>query len=343
MKEILESSDFYILIVFKVVCFFAVLSNLFVIKVIRKNPFLKSNTFTFLSNQAYSDALYGLSHILSLIFCTDSFAKSFLSLQVSCEVNFLLGIAFLVLSTYFILLTSFDRYYKLYYPHNAPLNAQLWSAITWIAIIVIISPIIVGMQITTYFPGDALYGCITAFASLAKLQFFKDEYKFIVLSALINWIPLILTLYFYVKVIIKIKAIKKVGIQSQAKEKKDDERKNKTIRMLIVMTVVFYVIWLPFLLHTFVRLFNPNLTMRCGGKLKNNDMIGIKFAFITTVSSALINPMILIYYNSHFSGDAKKLCNRVLGIQVFKKDPISTVENSKTSNATRTSNLVTAV
>lgn len=317
MSNTYQTVDYVIAIASQLLAFLAIVSNVFVLYVIYKKPKLRTNTFIFLANQAVSDGMYGLWQHLQLLTCNHSWAKSSRTVLFGCEISVTMALGSIVLSMNFILVIAFERYYKLYYPHAKKYNPVAVSATVWLFSLFTTFLHMPNEQLTTYFGEKNFFGCITMFQEIGDYSFFSHRYKFYVSTVIVVYVPVVLSTFLYTKVILKVRQSSVLKVKLNRTQSKSSQqaiaKKSATIKMLIAMMVVFYLMSLPILINCLVSLFNAR-TRTCHAEMMTSP--AIRIWLMATLLAALTNPIILCYFNKTFKLELISLMRKVFCIKV---------------------------
>ena len=152
-------------------------------------------------------------------------------------------------------------------------------------------------------------------------------------------IPLSLTAYFYSMVVKTVWKRQNIGNTSEGKKKSFDKNKWKTIKMLMVVTVLFAIAWFPTHLMHFLKFFTNVIPITKG---KCNASTFYMLCYWLGISSCVFNPFIYCYFNKDFREEAIRYWNRLM--PWFKIDrQIKTEENSNATTTSSTGNATTNV
>jgi len=124
-------------------------------------------------------------------------------------------------------------------------------------------------------------------------------------------IPLIITAFFYFKVIKKIRERKIIGNTNITdKARKLRKNKRKTVEMLLAIVIWYFLITTPYYSFIFVEVFVQNLDTSSVCKDEKPFPIH-KFIILGLfyLGSLCINPFIICWYNPDFKGEVTRLLN----------------------------------
>lgn len=136
------------------------ISNYLVIKAIRDNSNLRSNTYALIANQSLAQLIYCFGLILPNLTCIDKCMKSSLICTISCELTYVIQVAGIECCMWCVSAIAFERFYKLYFPLNADLSKSKQIALIWFLSFVVSIGIGSGKELTTHFAENRFYGCL---------------------------------------------------------------------------------------------------------------------------------------------------------------------------------------
>lgn len=316
----------------------AIAANLFVIYVIVKKKALHTTTYFYLANQALSDAIYGLCQPLVVVTCAEHLVESNKFFLYSCQLSSCIFLSSILMSSYFIMLVAIDRYQKLYHPTSSNwMNAKHYAIGTWSFVFLVTYLSMTYVDLTTYFSKDSFFGCVSAkiFRDDLNLDFvFNNQKFFLWMPAIVCLVPVVITALLYNQVVIKLNSRKLFRNQSQHGQDFAEKRSFRTVKMLMVMMMLYYSIMSPFLLIHIQRIMYPD-KITCAGDLIQAP--GVRIALATTLLSALANPVVLFCYNKHFSDEALLLIdNRFIGFRInLRRKKSKNIQMTETSTTAR--------
>lgn len=334
MSYSLNGGDYAYLICRIALAIVGTLANVFLVYVIRKRRELNSNTFKFICHQAISDAIYMFLVVFESLSCNHHFAKVSRYTLIICECNFTLQILMLQISYIFILYVALDRFYKLYWPVSKNVNGTLVAYLTWLVMGLFAFIQMPTLRVIQFFGNDSLFYCFTPFVEIKEHALFKNYFAMAIMRGIIVWSCFLLPTVLYILVVIKIYMIKSIGNRTEVKAKESEDRKKKTIIMLVIMMVVFNLCNLPNFLHLIDEVRHPVKPI-CPNVPFNINTPFLIFLFTSQLSS-MTNAFILCWFNDIFSRELKalvrKICRKPLSENVAADNStLSTLPYSATS------------
>ena len=147
-------------------------------------------------------------------------------------------------------------------------------------------------------------------------------------------IPLSLIAFFYAMVVRAVWQRQRIGNASNDKKKSFDENKKRMIKMLIVVTALFGLAWLPTHVMHYLKFFTKWIPVQKG---TCNATTFYMLCYWLGISTCFFNPFIYCYFNNDFKGEAIRYWNKILPCLVIPNKDIKSEETSAT-NATSSSN-----
>ena len=153
-------------------------------------------------------------------------------------------------------------------------------------------------------------------------------------------IPLLLTTYFYGMVVQTVWKRQNIGTASEDKKKALDKNKKRTIKMLIVVTVLFAIAWFPTHLMHFLKFYTNVIPVSQG---KCNASTFYMLCYWLGISSCSYNPFIYCYFNNDFKREAIGYWNRFLPCLTINIEIKSEEDSAAATTSSSTGNAVTSV
>ena len=303
-SESYSITEWIVMIVFVAVFVVAIFLNSLILHILRRKQ-MKTTTFKFIANQTVSEILYCVISLTTNWFCWASLVQSSSLFSVLCVLLNTMRDSTLVVSTFSMTVIAYERYRKLYQPLSSELNTKLWIAIIWILSISLSMMGSVNKSNLLVFGKKDLFSCKVIF-KIDSLSFFTHGYSIFIVITICNIIPLIITAYFYYKVIRNIRQRKLIGrTVAETRDVQLKKNKRKTTEMLIALTALYFIVSLPiYCILLFKILFR---SMEFYNRCTENFKIPIEayvFFGLFFLGIILINPFIILYYNSDFKNEA---------------------------------------
>ena len=318
--------DWFVFVLTNLFALLAIVGNGFVCYVIYKRK-RSSTTFLLIGSQAFSDCLYGILRALSFLVCSTWFANLSRGALALCEWDITLFLSCFAVSSLSMTAIAIDRFMRLYMPHRQkPTRTQTFLVVLAIWIIAVTSCFLgmVGIKTRQYFGSDHFVTCFIGFQELANYAFFDKAHGYWTFTVLIFYFPMIATGILYAFIIYKVKKIRPFGVTNEDRLKRSQMQRERTIKMLITIVVVYYFLASPITYITQAVVIRTGKHITCGkGNVFSLPFVAINMILISTV----INPVILCWFNETFSMEIKRL----LGMSVNDSDADGTLTtNSNT-------------
>lgn len=296
-----------------ITCFLGMFGNFFLLYTIVKKRDQRTQSYIFLSNQAFSDGLHGIALLLEMFLtCTDWFVRSFG--LMSCQLSTATKITSYKISGYLVALIALERFLKVYFPlrkglRPLPILICLWIYIQFSGVILLI-----GNRTTIYFTESHLLDCAIAFKSWKGLQatFYSKMFAVVVY----NFIPFLFPGLLYLLIVIKV----------LRRKNRNQSAKSQTTKLCFAITLSFYVFNLPVNYLEFALDSKQQSMCRADGEHE----IRLRILPILAHLSQTINPIILYFFNESFKKDVNELFSCIFSC--FKKSAIS-AESNQIANA----------
>lgn len=180
--------------------------------------------------------------------------------------------------------------------YRTPLVSRIVSAIAWTASVIIMSPIIIFSNATTY--GERTSCQIVWPANHEQISsFYFTIYSFVLGFAL----PLCFIMTFYFLVIRKLRRVSKKTQSAHSKNKKKSHR--KVTKLVLTVITVYILCWLPYWVSQ-VALISTE-PKACGTRLEITLFLLV--GCLGYVNSA-INPILYAYLSDNFKKSFMKAC-----------------------------------
>ena len=321
-------SEWVIQIVFSVIFVVAMLLNVLILHILRQKQ-MKTTTFKLIANQTVSEILYCVLNLTINWFCWASLVQSSAVFAGLCVILHTTRDSTLVVSILSMALIAYERYRKLYQPFSSELKTKLWIAVIWIFSIGMTTIVSINRISLLVFGKKTLFSCKIIFK--IDSLFFNRGYHILIAFTLCDLIPLIMTAFFYYKVIKNIRQRKLVG-RTVAEERDVQLRKNKrkTTQMLIALTVWNFIVSVPIYGIVVIKIlfFSNDFENRCTNDYKITTASYI-FARLFFLGSIMINPFIIFYYNSDFKFEAY----RILKLKKFANSGDNELQTVETASS----------
>lgn len=183
-----------------------------------------------------------------------------------------------------------------------------------------------------WFLFQGLIGCRVLFETSTTYELRRMRVVLVMLTQYV--IPLAVTGYLYGMVMYTIWKREKVGTVSTNKKESLDETKKRTIKMLIIVVVLFSLAWFPTHLMHFLKFYTNIIPVHLT-KYKCNASTFYMLCYWLGISSCAYNPFIYCYFNADFKFEAIRYWNAIFPcFKIEKKLNPKKQENNSDSNPT---------
>ncbi len=149
-------------------------------------------------------------------------------------------------------------------------------------------------------------------------------------------IPLGLTGYLYGMVVYTIGKRERIGTVSDAKKQSFNKTKRRTVKMLIIVTVLFGLAWFPTHLMHYLK-FYTNVIPILKGQSQCYATTFYMLCYWLGISSCSYNAFIYCYFNNDFKSEAIRYWNYIIPCYKFDSKAKDSQEESSGTNATSSS------
>lgn len=298
-ETIFEST--FKLLAYSVAFLIAIFANILIIKIVFRKSTFRTTTNFFIANMAVSDVALALLCMPSTMYtiATKNFAQSAFrgvaGVLVCKLMSFLQGL-FIGVSILTVLVLAVDRFLAIVYPFQKIIckrRAKLLILALYVVAAIFNAPLLYAM---TYFELNDVHYCIENWEPYFDNLTAPRTYT-IVLFIFLYACPLLMVVFFYGAVIRELWRGKLHHNSTVA------FRENKSVlKMVLTVTIVFAVCWLPVHVTMFIHMFPPNrYIMECG-----MDQVIIFIGWFMGHLNSAINPLIYFIHAESFRLEAKK-------------------------------------
>ncbi|KAI1298727.1 putative G-protein coupled receptor 83 [Halotydeus destructor] len=303
-----------------------IILNIFVVDVICRRRELKSNTFILLANQAVSDILFATFDSFIFFMCSQVMLKNRFT-QLLCESNYVIVTVGFQTSVWFLAAVAYDRFNALYFPRKGSVNIKPVVITIWVVISILMFSFFIDHQMTAYF-GEVILenDCFQGFPELSDNWFVQSELSNKVPIFVVNFLPAVFVGSLCTAIIMKLKSLRSVGNKTSEQITARQQRKEKVIKMLLFIILVYYVFTAPMTLLFMSALFiRKGKTNGCATKLLTKSVTRMLRVFAFSCRFAGIsNPIILCYYNEIFRSEMKSILSHMFTRKSHRKNSATT-------------------
>ena len=295
-----------LLVAYGILITISVFGNTLVCHVVLRNGRMHTVTNFFITNLAISDLL------LTLINVPFNIARNLLDEwpfgSVMCHLlNFSLMVSVYV-STFTLMGIALDRHQVLLYPLNPRMSKPIGLVVLgfiWSVAICLSLPFGIYNKVQTVdFVLKKARRCTSAFPSPSEKW---EQYLTGVTLILQYVIPLSVIAFTYGRIVRKLWVRSHVGAVTHNQQMSQQKAKRKSIKMLIVVVVVFALCWMPLNVYQILADFHPNV------EVFHYNSTAFFICHWIAISSTCYNPFVYCWLNETFRSEVKsrfKCCLR---------------------------------
>lgn len=316
-----------VLLVYSLMFLLSLNGNIMTVFIVLAKPYMRSVTNCLIANMAIADLL--------MTFCAMPYSAAYTYVKsrwfggimgmITCKIlqfSVALSVAASVLT---LVVIALDRFFAVVYPFKrASVIRKIWvvSTVIWVLSGLSMSPYLYYYKLLLL--QDGYYHCSVSWEPLAN-SWEASRIYFSFLFIALYLIPLLIIAFFYGIVSFKLWIRRIPGNPSAANLRHAELSKRRTIKMLIIIVIVFSLCWLPAHLMHFFIFFDE----------KTYDKIPSlwqQIAFGVSQGNSSINPYLYIALNRNF---------RRAYVDVLRScfSPAKNLVRSRGSNATSNSTL----
>lgn len=316
-----------VLLVYSLMFLLSLNGNIMTVFIVLAKPYMRSVTNCLIANMAIADLLMTFSAMPYSAAYTYVKSRWFGGIMgmITCKIlqfSVALSVAASVLT---LVVIALDRFFAVVYPFKrASVIRKIWvvSTVIWVLSGLSMSPYLYYYKLLLL--QDGYYHCSVSWEPLAN-HWEASRIYFSFLFIALYLIPLLIIAFFYGIVSFKLWIRRIPGNPSAANLRHAELSKRRTIKMLIIIVIVFSLCWLPAHLMHFFIFFDE----------KTYDKIPSlwqQIAFGVSQGNSSINPYLYIALNRNF---------RRAYVDVLRScfSPAKNLVRSRGSNATSNSTL----
>ena len=316
-----------VLLVYSLMFLLSLNGNIMTVFIVFTKPYMRSVTNCLIANMAIADLLMTFSampYSAAYMYVRSRWFGGIMGM-ITCKIlhfSVALSIAASVLT---LVVIALDRFFAVVYPFKrASVIRKIWvvSAIIWVLSGLSMSPYLYYYK--TLLLKDGNYHCSVSWEPLAN-SWEASRIYFSFLFIALYLIPLIIIALFYTIVSFKLWIRRIPGNPSAANVRHAELSKRRTIKMLIVIVIVFSLCWLPAHLMHFFIYFDEETYYKI-------PSLWQQIAFGVSQGNSSINPYLYIALNRNF---------RRAYVDVLRScfNPAKNLVRSRGSNATSNTTL----
>lgn len=316
-----------VLLVYSLMFLLSLNGNIMTVFIVLAKPYMRSVTNCLIANMAIADLLMTFSAMPYSAAYTYVKSRWFGGIMgmITCKIlqfSVALSVAASVLT---LVVIALDRFFAVVYPFKrASVIRKIWvvSTVIWVLSGLSMSPYLYYYKLLLL--QDGYYHCSVSWEPLAN-HWEASRIYFSFLFIALYLIPLLIIAFFYGIVSFKLWIRRIPGNPSAANLRHAELSKRRTIKMLIIIVIVFSLCWLPAHLMHFFIFFDEKTYEKI-------PSLWQQIAFGVSQGNSSINPYLYIALNRNF---------RRAYVDVLRScfSPAKNLVRSRGSNATSNSTL----
>ena len=335
----MSAAAVFAFIVSKGIALIAAVGNVFICYVICRQK-LRSTTFTLIFGQCMSDIFYVIfSAVGPYVVCRESVVFGWSSGRFLCSLRSVLAVSCYAISTLSMMAIAIERFVRFYFPTKEKLTFRQ-------TVLIVMAIYFLGVALS--FVGitginEGVYGstsnatkCLIVFEGIAQDPFFTSNAGFSIFIFGHQFIPMIVTTLIYVLIGRKLLKMKQIGVNNSRQKQLKLEKRMKTIKMLIIIMVTYYVLTCPIRIRATIGAYTNGFRNYCN---RSNPFSAAYLTIAMAITSTAISPFILTYFNTTIKNEFRR-------IFLFRTKPDAN-ENSRSwstgANNSNSNNLTTTV
>ncbi|XP_019339077.1 C-C chemokine receptor type 2 [Alligator mississippiensis] len=284
---------------YSLVLIFGLAGNALVVLILIKFKRLKSMTDIYLLNLAISDLLF----VFSLPFWAYQAAHRWIFGDAMCKIlSWIYSFGFYS-GIFFIILLTIDRYLAIVHAVFALKARTVVYGILASVVVWIVSALVALPGMTFYGTGNNNVGCSLNLPS-DKLKEWK-QFMTLLMNTVGLFIPLIVMIFCYTAII---KTLLKCR----------NEKKNKAVRLIFVIVIVYFLFWTPFNIALLVKTFSGSLD---NAKASTQIDIAIQVTETVAMIHCCINPVIYAFVGEKFRKYLSTYFRKHIAVHLCKQCP----------------------
>lgn len=283
-------------VVYSTMFLLSLTGNSMTIYIVWSKPYLRSVTNCLIANMAAADLVTTFSampYAVSYAFIQTQWFEGILG-TVTCKLLMFLFPLSIAASIISLVIIGLDRFFAVVYPFNRPKvirKISVMSAIVWALSILFTSPYLYAYKMLL--GRDNNYHCVQLWESPITDPKKASRTYFVFILVSLYLVPLLLIAIFYCIVSLKLWARRIPGNPTAANIRHAEASKKRTIKMLVIIVIVFTLCWLPAHIIHLLAKFNERMYSAI-------SPIIVLIAIGISHLNSTINPYLYVALNKNF-------------------------------------------
>ncbi len=302
VSPIWKLRDIFVLALYGLTTIVALFGNSLVCKVVINSRRMRTTVNLLIVNMAISDILCALTIPAQWILCTEHLLDTFSNLYIACAMSKTIQVLSFYLSSLTFCAIAIDRYIVIHNPMKTR-SPRFFITIVWIISLAFVTLTAVSVKIFTYsFDSDLIIRCRVVLKF--DYPFSSDSIRHIRVAGVLltqYTLPVIISVSVYAKIVHTIWN-RNVGDMIDVQRNNLEVIKKRTIKMLIIISLVFAICWFPVNVMHFIDFYIKPLSS--GGC--NSTTLYLMFYWLG-ISSCSYNPFVFWWLNEEFRAGARSV------------------------------------
>ncbi|XP_054163911.1 G-protein coupled receptor 83-like [Oppia nitens] len=326
--------DIFVLSLYALTTIVALFGNCLVCRVVIKSQKMRTTVNLLIVNMAFSDIICAITIPMQWLLCSQQLLNRYDHLYIGCAISKSIQVLSFYVSSLTFTAIAIDRYIVVHYPIKK-IKPKVFIIIVWVISLAFVIFTAVSVKIFTYdFTSDPIITCQVVLRF--DFPFSSDILRHIRIIGVIltqYMLPVLTSMLFYAKIIHTIWK-RNVGDMIDVQKRHLLDIKKRTIKMLIIVVVVFAICWLPVNVIHFVDFYGNRLNASgC-----NSSTLYLIFYWLG-ISSCSYNPFIFWWLNHDFRAGAKSVWKYMTCRFIRNRDRISSTSSTNTLVNRKQSNI----
>ena len=318
--------DTFVLTLYMMTTIVALFGNCLVCRVVMKSAKMRTTINLLIVNMAFSDIICALTIPLQWLLCWEQLLDTYSHLYIGCAIAKSVQVLSFYVSSLTFTAIAIDRYIVVHYPIKK-INPKIFISIVWIISLLFVILTAVSVKIFTYnLTTDPIIKCRVVLRF--QFPFSSDILRHVRIIGVISTqyvFPVIISVLLYAKTVHKI-WMRNVGDMIEVQKNTLDQHKRRTIKMLIIVVVVYAICWLPVNIIYVIDFYGNRLS---AGGCNASTLFLLVYWF--GISSCCYNPFIFWWLNEDFRAGAQSFWNYMTCSFIRRrKDRISSTSSVNT-------------